>query len=227
MSELKTKQWAEGKFDYVLTDEFRETMSEVHKANWERGVFDNRATEEWRKNQSDTKKAQWESGEHFGEEFRQKVSENTKASWARGDFDGRATEEYRQNVSEAVKAAWARGDFDGVFVNPSSLEIAFAAALEICNVGYISQHRLDGDSRPYDFFIPPRLLVEIDGEYWHKRPGAAEKDRAKTELAKVRGFILRRVPERAFKEQSPLDIVQERILPIIDEINSLLEPSSR
>jgi len=165
-------------------------------------------------------------------EARQRNSEGTQALWRDPEYREKmeahlGSEERRAEFSAQRLAAWKRGCYDGVFQNPSSIEIQFAAALQECAIPFTVQYRLEGDSRPFDFFIPPRLLVEVDGEYWHSLPGADERDAAKTELAKERGFILRRVPERAFREKTPLDIVQERILPLVNEIDSLLELSSR
>lgn len=204
------------------TPKLRRQRSEERYAAWDRGCYG----EAWLEQNIEGVRAAHARGCYKTPEVAQKRIEGSKQSWARGDHDGQFTEEVLAVMSEKAAANWAAGVFDGMRRNPSSLETNFAVALEACGIRYIPQYRLEGDGRPFDFFIPPRLLVEVDGTYWHGLPGAAEKDALKAELAKERGFILRRIPEQVFQKQNPSEIVQERILPIMREIDSLLGISS-
>lgn len=217
------------------TPELRQRRSEERCAAWERGCY---GSDEWRQKQSES-----HAGKTHSEEHKRKIGKASARSWAQGDHDGQFTEEVLEvmaekatanwaagvygDPSEIMKARWERGCFDHRVMNPSSLERKIAEALNAYNISYAQQYRIEGDRRSFDFFIEPNVLVEVDGEYWHSRPGRAEQDKQKTELAKERGFTLARVPERAFKELGPLDIVRERILPLIGETDSLLGISSR
>jgi len=169
-------------------------------------------------------KAKWQTAEyrakmevHLGSESRRKkFSKQRKAAWGRGCY---STEEWKRKQAEAQgknsKERWASGKMDGIFKSPSSLEIEVAEALNAFGVCYVQQHRLDGDGRPFDFFIEPRLLVEVDGKYWHSLPGVKERDEAKTELATANGFTLIRIQENDLKELGAVKIVQERVLPLL------------
>jgi very-short-patch-repair endonuclease len=165
----------------------------------------------WREEISEAMKAAWRRSTIMGsDEWRKKNSDGLRAAWDRGAYD----EECRRKQSVGVKASWARGEHDGVVKNPSALEAAFAKALDACGIPYVQQHRLEGDGRPYDFVLPGNLLVEVDGDYWHGLPGAAERDQRKTELAAKRGYGLLRITESDVEKYGALAIVKERILPM-------------
>lgn len=51
-----------------------------------------------------------------------------------------------------------------------------------------------------------RLAVEFDGDYWHSRPGAAERDARKDADIAASGYQVVRVPERVFRKD-PYDAV--------------------
>ena len=51
----------------------------------------------------------------------------------------------------------------------------------------------DKSSWAFDFFIPNRnLLIEVDGEYWHRKPKQINRDILKSNAAADAGFILLR-----------------------------------
>lgn len=128
--------------------------------------------------------------------------------WARGAFRGN---------SEALRAAHARGAFDGVFQSPTSIELAVAVALDICGIEHISQYRPDGHSRIYDELIPPNILIEIHGDYWHSMEKAKVRDTEKATWAEENGFTLIVIWEHEIKEQGAWSLVHERILPLLNE----------
>jgi len=169
-------------------------------------------------------KAKWQTVEyrakmeaHLGSESqRKKFSRQRKAAWERGCYD---TDEWKCKQAKAqrkrMKERWANGDMDGIFKSPSSLEIMMAEAFDACKVRYIQQYRLEGDGRPFDFFIEPNVLIEVDGNYWHDLPEAIERDKAKTKLATENGFTLIRIQEDDLREQGAIEIVRERVLPML------------
>ena len=174
--------------------------------------------------------ARREHGDYDGEETRRKLSEAVKAAHARGDFDGVfTTEEYRRRKSEdtkaawehgdfesrdnseAMKAAWARGCFDGAFQSPTSIELQVAAALDICGIEHETQHRPEGYSRPFDEFIPPNTLIEIQGDYWHgpERPKQQKRDAEKARWATDNGYELVAIWEHEIKERGAWAVIAQ------------------
>lgn len=183
-----------------------------------------KSTSEHKRRMSKSIKAKWQTTEyrakmetHLGSEAqRKKFSRQRKAAWERGCYD---TDEWRHKQAEAqrkrTKERWANGDMDGIFKSPSSLEVMMAEALDTYKVRYIQQYRLEGDGRPFDFFIKPNVLIEVDGNYWHDLPRAIERDKAKTKLAAENGFTLIRIQEDDLRKHGAVKIVQERVLPLL------------
>ena len=186
--------------------------SEAIKAAHARGGYDGRET---RRKKSDASRAAWERGDMdgiFTEETRQKQSAGTKAAHARGCYDGIFAEEVCQKRSAGLRAAWERGAYDGVFQSPTSIELQIAAALDITGIEHISQYRPDGYSRPFDEFVPPHTLLEIQGDYFHSEehfPGIQKRDAQKAQWAKEKGFELIVIWEHEIKERGAWAIVAQ------------------
>lgn len=199
------------------------------KAVWENGVFGT----EWQQRISKAIKAAHERGV-YGREWRQRESVAIRAAHGRGDFAnihdeasrqrqslairaahkrGIYDEEWRQKLSEAVSRAHKRGDFDGVFQSPTSIELEVAAALDIMGIEHIPQYRPDDYSRPFDEFVPPHTLIEVQGDYWHgpKRPEHQKRDAEKAQWAEDNGYKLIEIWEHEIKEYGAWALVLERI----------------
>ena len=204
-----------GDFD---NPEYRRKISEVMKKAWTRGVYDEICTPEYRHKKSTAIKIAWAKGaydEICTPEYRRKISEGIKAVHARGVYDN---PEYRRKMSDATKARWICGGFDDVFRPPyKTTEVPLAAALDICSIEHISQYRPDGYSRIYDEFVPPNLLIEIHGDYWHgpERPKVQKRDVEKAVWAKDNGYHLVIIWEHEIKEQGAWSLVHKRILPLL------------
>ena len=94
-----------------------------------------------------------------------------KAAWARGVYAQRSyNEDWLNRMSNALRAAHARGCYDGVFQSPTSIEIALCAALDAHGIQHESQFRPRGCSYVFDEFVPPSILIEAHGDYWHGNP---------------------------------------------------------
>lgn len=206
---------ARGAYDSVFDNpEIKRKISEASKAAWARGSL---STPEIRHKRSEAAKRQWARGDLSTPEVWCKRSEAAKASWARGAYDGvHDSPEFRRKLSEAVKAARARGAYDGVFQSPTSIELALAAALDICGIEHVSQYRPGGYSKIYDEFVPPDILIEANGDYWHgpERPEAQKRDTEKAIWAEENGYHLVIVWEHEIKEQGAWALVHERVLPL-------------
>lgn len=209
-SEDTKAAWARGDMDKTITDESRAKQAAAMRRRWERGDFDNKFTPEVLAKMSAKKKRFFENPEN-----RKYHSECMRSAWARGCYDDMFTPEYLEKKSRNQKALWASGRFDDVFTGPSSLELMVANALDICGIIYVTEHRLEGDSHLFDFFIPSiALLIEVDGVYWHSTPKAKRRDRLKDTLAAERGFKLLRISGAEIRKSGALEIIRERVLPI-------------
>lgn len=93
------------------------------------------------------------------------------------------------------------------------------------NINFVFQHTLFTNKRCYiyDFFIPPKILIEVDGNYWHGHPESKntpkniveirENDKNKTDLAIRRNYNILRFWESEIK--SDIETVKNKIM---DEI---------
>lgn len=131
---------------------------------------------------------------------------------------------------ERTRAMWAAGVFDNVFKSPTSIELDIAAALNNFGIEHTSQFRPDNHSCPYDEFIPPNILIEIHGDFWHANPlfyattelyAAQEKSRhrdvKKKNWAIEHGYHLITFWENEINEHGAEHLVKERILPLLGE----------
>jgi len=140
-------------------------------------------------------------------ERRRKHAETTKANWDKGVYS---------RHSEAIKIARARGAYDGVFQSPTSIEIAVSEALDTLNIEHEPQYRPDGYSRIYDEFIPPGMLVEVQGDYWHSSDEAQERDAEKATWARDNGYHLVVIWEHEIHNRGALELVKERAIPLLE-----------
>jgi very-short-patch-repair endonuclease len=53
-----------------------------------------------------------------------------------------------------------------------------------------------------DFFVPSKnLVIEVDGDYWHSRPGCKEFDEARDARVREGGYTVIRFRESAIRKQ--------------------------
>lgn len=145
------------------------------------------------------------------DEFKTKIGKLAKDRWADPDYKARTSKalkaassnpEVRAKQHRATKEAWNRGCYDNRVINlsPSSLEVRLAQALDKAGILYIQQYKPDGYWRYYDFYLPGhKLLIEVDGAYWHSLPGRSDIDVEKTRYAIDHGYMLLRVPDDALE----------------------------
>jgi len=199
------QQWKEGVHETRSTPEYLEKKSVAAKQAWERGCYPN---------MSQFMKERWESGEFHElqtDEWRQKLSEARKRQWKRGDFGG---PEWIEKMRQATKKGWESGRFDGAFQSPSSIELEVCNALKKAGVGYVPQFRPEGYSRPFDVLVPPNILIEVQGDYWHSeehKPGIREKDARKAKWAQKHGYKLVEIWEHEINEHGAQKLIEERV----------------
>lgn len=74
----------------------------------------------------------------------------------------------------------------------TSIEIKMAEELERRGIEYIEQYNL-GDKFVLDFLLPDfNIVIECDGDYWHRLPKAVARDKSKNAYIKACGYSLYR-----------------------------------
>jgi len=153
----------------------RQKRSEDMKAGWQAGLFANAHSDEARMKQSADMKRRWKEGAYsrtHTEEWRQLASSLRKQAWAIGMY---GSPEWRQRISESRIHDHVKGVYDGVFRSPTSIEIAVSEALDGLAVIHICQFRPPKCGYVFDEFVPPLLLIEVHGTYWHSDPRSYDK----------------------------------------------------
>lgn len=70
---------------------------------------------------------------------------------------------------------------------PTGLELALSKYLDSLDIKYIPQTRMG--TAIVDAYIPDlKLCIFADGEYWHNKPGAKERDKKQVEDLKEHGY---------------------------------------
>lgn len=96
----------------------------------------------------------------------------------------------------------------------TSIEKRFEEFLLENKIRYEFQYFLLG--KYYDFYLPDlNLLVEVDGEYWHRMQHAIKNDLEKHTIARDQNFKILRLTERAWN----IDLIYETDYSIIQNHN--------
>lgn len=100
-------------------------------------------------------------------------------------------------------SSWRKGLYGDTFssyYNPSlsksALEMEFELLLYSLKIAFIPEYRVDG--MEFDYYIGHDILIELQGDYWHK--GKEGKDEKKAEAARSKGYIVIQIPEQDFYE---------------------------
>lgn len=93
-----------------------------------------------------------------------------------------------KSKSDWNKERWLRGDFDLAFRDATKPEIKVRNTLIVLGIAFKEQHRPDGCTYTFDFFVSPNLMIEVQGDYWHSRPEVVERDAKKRKWVMDNGF---------------------------------------
>jgi hypothetical protein len=191
--------------------EFRRQHSERIKKAWAEGAFDDSGvfSEETKRKRIESRKRFYESHP----EALREIAQRTKERWKPGG-DLRSSE-MRRKRSKGARAAWARGAYDDCFGSPTSIELEVMTALDVREVGHVSQYRPKGCHWVYDEFVPPRTLVEVQGSYWHTLSDMQERDMEKARWAHENGFFLIAIWDFHLEEYGADFLVENWILPLV------------
>ena len=226
------KAMLEAREQWEPDDEFRQGCAERTKIRWARGDFDDNA---------EIIKTLWEQGHydhiHESEKFleaarqtmtgfheeekiwtperRRQQSETMKRLHAEGKFsDIMQRDEYRQTISKAVKAAWDDGKMDNRKVrtnSPTWIEQAVIEGLDQMDIEHISQYKPEDCRYVFDEFIPPNILLELNGDYWHSFPEAKQRDEDKKQWAIANGYRFMTIWEHELEKENPETILAQRL----------------
>lgn len=88
----------------------------------------------------------------------------------------------------------------------SGIELIMRDQLRAASIEFIEQY---GHKHGVaDFFVAPNLIIECDGEYWHRLPEAIERDKRKDAALKSEGFNILRFWENEIHAH-PTECVNE------------------
>jgi len=155
--------------------------------------------------------ALWKNGAYA------QVSKKVRAAHRNGAFEHiHQDPEWRRKVSENVKAAHARGCYDGCNKPPfKTTEVPLAIALDICGIEHNSQYRPPNCRFRFDEFVPPNILIEANGDYWHGKEAVKRRDIEKGAWAERNGYTLVVIWEHEIKGCGAWALVRERVLPLL------------
>lgn len=175
-----------------VTEEQRKRMSDAAKKRYlnlsceERLEMTKRLhTEEVRKKISNSCKGRdaWNKGVygvfHHSEETKRKIANSSKGRepWCKG------IKMPRDIVDKMVKS---RIEF--YRNNPTSIEVKVAEQLEKYNIKYIYQKPICKGHFVLDFWLPNyQLVIECNGDYWHKREERIKRDKELKEYVLSKG----------------------------------------
>jgi very-short-patch-repair endonuclease len=135
----------------------------------------------------------WIEGKGHSEDIRKKISENTKKGM---------TKDICKRLSEIKKKAIRSGNL----VMPkkdTSIEIKIQNFLKQLGISFMTHQYMKDIEHGYqcDIFIPSmNLVIECDGNYWHKYPTGNEIDHVRTKELIEKGFKVLRLWEFEIKE---------------------------
>ena len=125
--------------------------------------------------ESKDKMSKARKGVEFSQEHRNNISKANKMRWASVGIDERR--EYMTKPTQAIKK-----------MTISSIEEKVKQQLCDYGIKFIQQKRLCGGRFYLDFWLPEyQLVIECNGDYWHKLPKRVERDQRLEEYVLSKG----------------------------------------
>jgi len=159
----------------------------------------------------------WTKGKHHSEEHRNKISEAKKGHLV--------SEEAKRKMSESSKKVWSTPKYKQIAkerratqifpLKDSKPEIKIQNFLQQLGITFLKHKHIKEIVHSYqcDIFIPSmNLIIECDGNYWHKYPIGREIDHIRTKELIDKGFRVLRLWESDIKKMNLKDFM-ERIKP--------------
>lgn len=164
--ETMKRKWSE--------KEYRESMQEAHR---------HKLPEEWKQNISKGMKGKRKSlktrikmsvyQSNRTEEHKKHCSEKWREQW-----NSLTKAQQLERISDWIEAG--HKSFNSFSLKPTSIELKVKEQLDRYGIKYVQQkHIYDGNRNYYlDFYLPEfRMVIECNGDYWHKKKDRADRDR--------------------------------------------------
>ncbi|MGL5506410.1 MAG: DUF559 domain-containing protein, partial [Paraclostridium sp.] len=86
-------------------------------------------------------------------------------------------------------------------------EIDFKDLLEEMSLSYLYEYKVLGYK--VDFYLGAKLIVEIQGDYWHSKEDVKVRDKKKKEILESNGYTIIYINESDFKDK---DVIKKLII---------------
>lgn len=117
-------------------------------------------------------------------------------------------EVHRINANLGKIGVFAKGNYTNTWI-----EMAFKDFCEKNSINYTRSFQITKTTHRYDFLIENKIIVELDGVYWHNNPKQKEKDRLQEEFARQKGYFVLRFTDEEIKKSKGecFEIVREYV----------------
>lgn len=179
-----------------LSEEHRKKISDAKVGKPSGGILFKKGRIPWNKGKTGV----------YSKELLQKMSDNMKGKWVgkKNPMYGvhlKHTDETKRKLRESRLSYMASGKMK---FKDTSIEIAIENELKKSGIYYEKQVLLCKVA-VVDFYLPQwRIVIQCDGNYWHNKPGAKNKDMNQDFILNFHGFNVFRFSETEIKE-SPRD----------------------
>jgi len=127
-------------------------------------------------------------GKHLSKETLEKIKHTF---FKKGQIPWNKGKKYSEKTREKIRQARMKQKFP---LRDTSIELKVRFLLDQLRIPYKTHKAVMGVTQP-DFFIEPNICIYCDGNYWHKLPNIAEKDKKINEILKFAGYKVIRLWE--------------------------------
>lgn len=144
----------------------------------------------------------WKQPEKMKEKMKE-TWDKKRDEWCKSIRESAQTPERRETMRKATKKRIAEQGYHLARGRKTKLEKFVEKTIENMNLEFIYQKGTKkqtlGTVRFFDFYIPSlNLIIEADGEFWHRQPDRVEIDIAKTQAALDEGYRFLRISDKLF-----------------------------
>jgi very-short-patch-repair endonuclease len=158
--------------------------------------------------------------DEYKEKMRHKWVEK-RDEWSKAIRKSAARPEVKAKMSASMKKHIAENGYHLAKNRESSLEAFVRTVLENKGFQVVKQKGTKkatlGTVRFFDLFVPSlSLLIECDGEWWHRTPDRISIDKQKTEAARLEGLRLLRISDNELSRQHDTQKDADLVLSLLD-----------